>query len=157
KEPPPPRVPSLEKEQTYGFGKRIEAFDAEMEHELEEALAGFSDQDLLGKEDRGRKPATVTSSKKMGRVYLVRGQDVFSELPAGRTQGLLPAEQFPEGVPAPGTEVEVHIEGFDNANGLLILTRQGSAVDVDWSSVATGMIVEARVTGINKGGLEVSI
>ncbi len=152
------RVPSLEKEQTYGFGKRIDAFDAEMEHELEEALAGFSDQDLLGKEERpGRKPATPESSKKKGRVYSVRGQDVFIELPGGRTQGFLPAEQFPEGVPAPGTEVEVHIEGFDNANGLLILSRLGAAVSVDWSSVAVGQIVEARVTGTNKGGLEVQV
>src|SRR4029077_2787810 len=82
------------------------------------------DQDLLGKEDRpGRKPATPDSGKKKGRVYSVRGQDVFIELPGGRTQGLLAVEQFPDGPPAPGTEVEVHIEGFDNANGLLILTR----------------------------------
>lgn len=157
KEPPRPKVPSLEKELTYGFGKKIDDFDAEMEHELEEALAGFGDQDLLGKEGRGRKPATPESPMKKGKVYSVRGQDVFIELPGGRTQGVLQAEQFPEGVPAPGTEVEVHIEGFDNANGLLILSRQGAAVSVDWNSVGVGMIVEGRVTGTNKGGLEVSV
>ncbi len=151
------RAPSLEKEQTYGFGKKIEKFDAEMEHELEEALQGFSDQDLLAKEERGPKQEAPAPGMKKGRVYSVRGQDVFIELPGGRTQGLLPAEQFPEGVPAPGTEVDVHIEGFDNANGLLILSRQGAAVHVDWSSVAEGMIVEARVTGTNKGGLEVNV
>src|SRR5438552_18259185 len=67
KEPPPPRVPSLEKEQTYGFGKKIDAFDAEMEHEMEEALAGFADQDLLGKEERARKRATPESPRKKGR------------------------------------------------------------------------------------------
>ncbi len=157
KEPPPPKVPSLEKEQTYGFGKKIDAFDAEMEHEMEEALAGFGDQDLLGKEERHRKPATAESPMKKGRVYSVHGPDVFIELPGGRTQGVLPVEQFPEGPPAPGTEVDVHIEGFDKANGLLLLTRQGAAVSVDWSSVGVGMIVEARVTATNKGGLEVNI
>src|SRR5262249_46374221 len=46
---------------------------------------------------------------------------------------------------------------YDQDNGLLLLTRQGAAVDVDWSSVAVGMIVEARVTGTNKGGLSVEV
>src|SRR5581483_5282675 len=35
--------------------------------------------------------------------------------------------------------------------------RRGAAVDVDWSSVEQGMIVEARVTGTNKGGLAVDV
>jgi len=40
---------------------------------------------------------------------------------------------------------------------LLILTKKGAAVEADWSSVATGMIVEARVTAQNKGGLSVEV
>ncbi|HKM55396.1 MAG TPA: S1 RNA-binding domain-containing protein, partial [Isosphaeraceae bacterium] len=68
-----------------------------------------------------------------------------------------PIAQFPEGHPVIGTEVEVHIEGYDPANGLLILTRRGAAVHADWSSVAIGMTVEARVTGTNKGGLSVDV
>jgi small subunit ribosomal protein S1 len=82
---------------------------------------------------------------------------VFVEVPGGRTQGVLPVQQFPEGPPAPGTEVEVDIEGYDDANGLLLLTRKGAAVEADWSSVAPGMVVEARVTGTNKGGLSVDV
>src|SRR5438445_7728558 len=65
--------------------------------------------------------------------------------------------QFPEGPPTVGTEVEVHIERYDEANGLLLLSRKGAAVDADWSSVAEGMIVEARVTATNKGGLSVDV
>ena len=41
--------------------------------------------------------------------------------------------------------VEFEIEGYDGANGLLLLTRRGSAVTADWSTVAEGMTVEARV------------
>jgi ribosomal protein S1 len=82
---------------------------------------------------------------------------VFIDLPGGRTQGVLPLLQFPEGVPALGTEVEVSIEGFDKANGVLLLTRKGSVVEAEWGSVEAGQTVEARVTGTNKGGLEVSI
>src|SRR5437763_1138945 len=41
-------VPSLQHEQSYGFGKRIDAFDEELERELQEAMGGFSDKDLYG-------------------------------------------------------------------------------------------------------------
>jgi small subunit ribosomal protein S1 len=65
--------------------------------------------------------------------------------------------QFPNGPPALGSEVDINIEGYDNANGLLILTRRGAAVEAAWSSVAVGMVVEARVTETNKGGLAVAV
>src|SRR5262249_38018404 len=87
----------------------------------------------------------------------VHGPDVFVDVPGGRTQGVLPLLQFPEGPPAPGTEVEIDIEGYDNANGLLLLTRKGAVQDANWESVAVGMIVEARVTATNKGGLAVEV
>src|SRR5579883_3314202 len=41
------RVPSLQKEQSYGFGKKVDAFDADLEQQLEEAMGGFSDKDLF--------------------------------------------------------------------------------------------------------------
>src|SRR6266568_1732707 len=42
-------------------------------------------------------------------------------------------------------------------DGSLILSRKGAVMQVDWSSVANGMIVEARVTATNKGGLSVEV
>ncbi|HYT91546.1 MAG TPA: S1 RNA-binding domain-containing protein, partial [Gemmataceae bacterium] len=36
-------------------------------------------------------------------------------------------------------------------------TRKGAAIEADWSTVAVGQIVEARVTATNKGGLSVEI
>ena len=54
--------------------------------------------------------------------------------------------------------MEVKIEGFDGANGVMLLSRKGSAVsNANWNTVAVGMTVEARVTGVNKGGLEVDV
>jgi small subunit ribosomal protein S1 len=147
--------PSLEKEQTYGFGKKIDAFDAEMERELEEALTGFTGKDLLA-EDKAHKRGQPSEPMKKGKVYRVHGPNVFIELPGGRTQGVLPLEMFPEGAPAPGTEVEVSIEGVD-PDGLLRLSRKGAAVTADWSTVAVGQTVEARVTATNKGGLSVEV
>lgn len=154
------KVPSLEREITYGYGQKIDAFDAEMERQLQEAMGGANEKDLYGMEEKpGRKPATGAEGggKKKGKVYRIHGQDVFIDIPGGRSQGVLPLEQFPEGKPALGSEVEVHIEGFDRVNGVLLLTRQGSTVAVDWGTVAKGQIVEARVTGTNKGGFEVDV
>jgi len=159
--PPQPsgKVPSLQHEQAYGFGKKIDAFDEEMERQLQEAMSGMSDKDLYGEsrpQSKRGKPGAEAGPKK-GKVFRIHGQDVFIDLPGGRTQGVLPLTQFPEGPPALGTEIEVTIEGFDSANGIMLLSRKGAAVEADWSSVAVGMTVEARVTETNKGGLSVDV
>jgi small subunit ribosomal protein S1 len=153
------RVPSLEHDQPFGPGKRIGGFDEDVERELQEAMGGLSDKELYGDpaEHARRGQAAGQEGPKKGKVYRVHGADVFIDLPGGRSQGVLPILQFPDGPPAVGTEVDVHIEGFDNANGLLLLSRKGAAVQADWDSVAAGMIVEARVTATNKGGLSVDV
>jgi small subunit ribosomal protein S1 len=158
-EPLPGPVPSLAPGQFTDAGPRPKDLEADIERELEAALAGLSDKDLYGEpahKARGA-PAGPDQGRKKGKVVAVHGPDVFVDIPGGRSQGVLPLTQFPEGVPAAGTEVEVHIEGYDAANGLVLLTRKGAAVEADWSSVAAGMIVEARVTATNKGGLAVDV
>src|ERR687884_650011 len=69
-------VPSLEHEQTYGFGKKIDAFDAEMERELQEAMGGLSEKEMYGEPQRGRAQPGHGGPQK-GKVFRVRGQDVF--------------------------------------------------------------------------------
>src|SRR2546421_344902 len=76
--------------------------------------------------------------------------------PGGRSQGFMPITQFDK-PPKVGDEVEFNVEGYDPANGVLKLTREGAAQHVDWSSVQIGQTVEARVTGTNKGGLSVEV
>lgn len=156
------KVPSLEKEDlSYGFGAKPGLFDADLEREMErdiqEALGGADMKQLFGEAPRRRPPAGQPEPQgpRKGRVMSVRGKDVFVDV-GGRIQGVIAAQQFPEGPPAVGTEIEVHIEGYD-PDGLLILARKGAAVEADWSSVAPGMVVEARVTETNKGGLAVEI
>jgi small subunit ribosomal protein S1 len=134
--------------------------DADIEQELEAAMAGMSDRDIYG--DLSQRPKKAAPSagdggRKKGKVISVHGGDVFVQVPGGRSQGVLPMTQFPEGAPTVGTEVEVHIEGYDEANGLLLLTRKGAAIEADWSTVTVGQIVEARVTATNKGGLSVDV
>src|SRR5207247_10101668 len=137
----------------YGGGKpRMKDLDAGLEQELEAAMGGLSAKDLLGEPDeKGKRTApSPEQGRKKGRVLTIHGPDVFVEVPGGRGQGVLPMQQFSDGPPALGTEVEINIEGYDAANGLLLLTRRGAAAQADWSSVSPGMTVEARVTETNK-------
>jgi small subunit ribosomal protein S1 len=75
----------------------------------------------------------------------------------GKSQGIISAQQFPEGPPAIGSEIEVLIDHYDSAEGLLVLRRPGAAQEADWSSIEEGMIVEGRVTEANKGGLAIDL
>lgn len=127
------------------------AIDQEIEAELAAAMAEFN-VDSLGSvaQPSAPPPPPSASGRKRGTVVGVHGQDVFVDVPGGRSQGVLPLIQFDQR-PQVGDVVEFEVERYDSANGLLILTRTGAAqVVTDWSSVAVGMIVEARVTGTNK-------
>ena len=154
-------IPSLEGAQHYGSGPKLRELDDEIAGELEAALGGMSTRDLLGAESsrevRQQAATGADQGRKQGKVLSVHGQDVFVEVPGGRSQGVLPVEQFPDGPPKPGTAVDVSIEGYDPANGLLLLSRRGAAVVADWSSIAEGMTVEAHVIETNKGGVAVDI
>jgi small subunit ribosomal protein S1 len=139
---------------------RLRDLDAEIEAELNATLSGVNDEALLGAGEgaKDREPRRGDASQpQRGKVMRVHQGDVFVEMPGGRSQGLLPLTQFPDGAPQVGDAVDFSIERYDSANGLFILSRGGQAVTADWSTVQIGQVVEARVTGTNKGGLSVDV
>ena len=155
-------VPSLDADMLYHQknAPNVRDLDAEIAAELEAALGGMDDKSLYSADDSKRareQAAAAQGGRKKGTVISVHAPDVFIEIPGGRGQGVLTMEHFPEGPPKVGSEVDISIEGYDAQNGLLILSRKGAAVHADWSSVAEGMTVEARVIETNKGGLSVEI
>ena len=137
--------------------------DASLEAEMNAALAGFDVSGTIVEEETRTKQKAIipgVQPKKRGKVLGVHGKDVFVDVPGGRGQGVLQLLQFDGKMPAVGEEVEFDIERYDAANGLLVLTMHGSAQTVtDWSSLARGMIVEAKVTGLNKSktGLQIEV
>jgi small subunit ribosomal protein S1 len=135
----------------------IRELDQGLDAELEAAMGGMSSTDMYGDLSKQQKKHSPPPGPKMGKVIRVHGPDVFMSVPGGRSEGILPVMQFPEGPPALGSEFEIHIEGYDPANGLLRLSRQGAAVVAEWSTIAENQVVEARVTAVNKGGLEVTV
>jgi len=137
-----------------------------LEAELERAMGGMSEQDLLAATG-GSKPAARTTvgsrirrtsagrQLRSGRVMEIRGNDVYIEF-GPKSQGICPLDHFPE-PPKAGEEMEFVVERLDPFEGLLILAREGAASKAPWSDLKVGHIVEARCVGMNAGGLDMEV
>ncbi len=145
-------------------------WDADLDAELEAAMAGFdaaafdvSSPRRAPREERaggmapsGGRGQETRSGPQMGKVIAVRGKIVFVDLGA-KSEGVVPVDQFAGALPAPGDMIEVRVDHFDTAEGLLILSLKGAAVEANWENLRKGLIVEAKVTKTNKGGLDVEV
>ncbi|MFZ5828542.1 MAG: S1 RNA-binding domain-containing protein [Planctomycetota bacterium] len=130
----------------------------DLEAELEAALGDASIDDLLAEGPGGGAPAASLEpeSRQQAKVISVRREDVFVEL-GGREQGSVPLRQF-QAPPSPGDVVEVVVQRFNPEDGLYELSVPNAAVKVeDWGDLAAGMIVDAKITGHNTGGLEAEV
>ena len=79
-------------------------------------------EDLIDSEQPAH-PADATEGTRRGTVIAIHKDDIFVEF-GGKSQGLLPAEQFrDEPLPQVGDVIEVTIEGYDRSDGLLLLAR----------------------------------
>jgi predicted RNA-binding protein with RPS1 domain len=130
---------------------------ADLAQEFEEALSDVPLDDLLAADAAlTSQPGLELESKRTGRVLRIHRDDVFIEL-GGREQGIAPLRQFAQ-PPEPGAMVEVVVTRFNAEDGLYELSLPEMAADVeDWSDLSEGMLVEARVTGHNTGGLECEV
>jgi small subunit ribosomal protein S1 len=144
------------------LGKELRhSLDADLEEEMAEAMASFADRadfsgDASGASNDPPAAEIERGTKMMVRVIDVRGDDIFVDL-GDTSEGAMSILQFPDALPAAGDRIEVIVDRYDNENGLYLMRRPGSAQDADWGSVEKGMIVDAQVKGVNKGGLEVSV
>jgi ribosomal protein S1 len=142
-----------DKSNDFGYDASNEADD--LQRELEEALGSMNVGSLMEADQPAAAPATP--GVKRGQVVSIQKNDIFVNM-GGKSQGVLPAEQFEdEPLPQEGDWIEVMIEGYDRAEGLLKLSRKGAVTAASWQSMEEGQIVEGRVTGHNKGGLELDI
>jgi len=130
--------------------------DQAIEDELNAALSGFDVAGTVVKDETRKAPLPFgqpQTTRKKGVIVGFHGKDVFVEVPGGRGQGVINIQQFEGRIPNMGETLEFDIEGYDGANGLLKLNIGGAAQTVtDWSSLSRGMVVEAKVTGLNKTG-----
>ncbi|CAN5600747.1 hypothetical protein BH10PLA1_BH10PLA1_16240 [soil metagenome] len=130
--------------------------DIALDTQVDAALAGVSMDDLYAFDKPNTAEVPQTKGNKRGRVVSISKDDVFVDF-GGKSQGIASLLQFEE-PPKVGDEIEFHVERYDASEGLLILTKKGSlATNVSWENLEIGQIVEATVSGMNKGGLELEI
>ncbi|MEL7338679.1 MAG: S1 RNA-binding domain-containing protein, partial [Planctomycetota bacterium] len=132
--------------------------DGDLQAALESALEGGDVEQLLGG-DAGMpdREELKNGSKMDGTILKIDRDAVFINL-GGPDEGVVPFEQFDEEEPAVGDTVKVIVRGYARSEGLYVLARPNSAVDVtDWSDLDEGTVVEATVTGSNNGGLDAKV
>lgn len=96
-------------------------------------------------------------SELTGTIAGVSGDDVFLEFGA-KSQGIMPRSQFGKKEALDiGRRVDVVVERYDEDAGLLLVNRTGSLMRATWTNLTVGMLVEGKVTGVVKGGLELDL
>lgn len=140
---------------------------ADIDKEVAEAMSGMDAADLAELRGGARPAATgggatprdgaAPGTELTGTVCAVTGDDVFLEFDA-KNQGILPRAQFgKKEVVDIGRKVDVVVDHFDASAGLLMVNRKGQAQRATWTTLKPDMIVEGKVSGMNKGGLEVEV
>ena len=132
--------------------------DDALKREMEQALDGIS-PDLMG-ESAPRASGNPRSGERgriSGRIVGVRDHDVFVDY-GGKAEGFIALDEFePENPPMVGQVFEFIPHGFDRDSGQMRLSLRETRVEADWESIKVGDVIEAKVTGTNIGGLELSI
>jgi len=106
---------------------------------------------------RGPRVVQAGREHRTGRVVSVGPTDVFVEF-GPKELGIVPRIQYPaDQLPVKDQEVQVVVDKFEAGEGLFICSRPGSVQKADWELLEPGQVIEARVTGVVKGGLELEV
>jgi len=137
------------------------ALDDDLEADFAAALSGVSVDDLLAADAAAKAEAPLDPGTRVSGCVLSIGPDTaFLDL-GGRRQGAMKLASFLERgdeIPAVGESIEVTVGSRNEEDGLYDVAPANRAVAVeDWSHLEAGMVVEARVTAANKGGLECEV
>ncbi|MGP1346283.1 MAG: 30S ribosomal protein S1 [Phycisphaerales bacterium] len=106
-----------------------------------------------------RGPRVVEGGReyRTGTVISIGPEDIFIEF-GPKELGVISRQQFTdEELPAIGEQFQVAVERFNADESLYICARPGTVQKAEWELLQPGQIVEATVTGHNKGGLELEI
>ncbi|MFG0285185.1 MAG: 30S ribosomal protein S1 [Phycisphaerales bacterium JB039] len=107
---------------------------------------------------RGPREVRGGREHRLGVVVSVGPTDVFVEF-GPKELGIVPRDQWKEGeeLPAPGAEVQLVVDRYEAGESLYICSRPGAVQKAGWETLEHGQVIEARCTGVNKGGLDMEL
>lgn len=145
---------------------------ADIDAEVQAALGDQSIEQLMEADEKreageaaaaagegpAQEEAPVHHELRRGRISAIRGEDVFIDVTGdtGKLQGVVPLSQF-DRPPRLGSIMDFVVDHIDEGQGLMFLSREGAISRTTWDTLHKGSVVEARVTGHNKGGLELEL
>ena len=154
--PEPPAILSGTVGPIPSIPKPTDKLSPELVSELEEALAGFSMEQALQGVDQLPRERIPEDTLVEARVVGVHEDKVFVDLGV-REQGYFSLKETEE-PPEIGKTLQVRIVRFDPENSIYEVALPARAAEVAaWEEITVGMLVEARVTGVNAGGLECEV
>jgi small subunit ribosomal protein S1 len=135
--------------------------DEDLEADFEAALEGVAIDDLLDAGNSAKAEAPIDPGSRLMATVLSIGPDTaFVDL-GGRRQGAMKLAGLLDAgldLPAVGDSIEVSVGSRNDDDSLYDVALANRAISVeDWTQLQAGMIVEARVTAANKGGLECEV
>ena len=129
--------------------------EEELKLELDRELSEFAQEDLnLVDALPPQRPSADEHGRIPGRIINVRGSDVYVDI-GGKSEAFLSLSEFPEDQPPqPGQLHTFIMQGLDKESGLTRLSLRQAKLEAELESLQVGDVIEARVTGVNLGGLE---
>lgn len=137
------------------------ALDEDLEADFEAAVEGVALDDLMTAGVSAKAEAPIDPGTRLTATVLAISPDTaFVDL-GGRRQGAMKlAGLLDAGIdlPAVGDSIEVSVGTRNDDDNLYDVALANRAIAVeDWSQLQAGMIVAAKVTAANKGGLECEV
>lgn len=106
---------------------------------------------------RGPRKVEGGREHRSGVVVSVGPEDIFIEF-GPKSLGVTDRKQWQdEELPKVGDTLELVVDRFDPIQQLTICVRKGAVQKAEWELLEKGQVVEAMVTGTNKGGLELEV
>ncbi len=141
--------------------------DAQTNAEIEAAMAELG---AMGDEPAGKGPAlggkaairgprVVQAGRehRTGTVVSVGPTDIFVEF-GPKELGVAPKLGWPEDqLPKAGEQIELVIDRYESGDNVYVCSRPGAVQKADWELLEAGQVIEARVSGVVKGGLELEV
>jgi len=137
------------------------SIDAESAAQIEAAMNDLGDAGAAGPKPRAiRGPRVVQGGRehRTGTVVSVGASDVFVEF-GPKELGVVEITQWKDGQapPSVGEPLEVVVQRYDANEQIYMCALPGAVQKAAWEMLEAGQTVEARVTGTNKGGLELEV